>query len=169
MKRWLSNLFSSPQTAEPAPELLELQTQLRSLQMQLDASQAAARQYQQENERLRARQAQLAAETAAAHLEALLQEMAAPAAQILTQASLVETQNRPVQARDILLVARRMVGALERQGMKFDETVGQQVPFNPDRHTPINPESATHPGQMVTVRVVTVLYRGSIIHKGVVE
>ena len=168
MKNLFNQLFSRP-TLPPTVDDLAVQKELQSLRVELEARQQTIDHLKQETERLRSRQAQLVGETAQASLDALFGDLAGPAAQILTQADLLERQGKPVQARDVLSVARRMVRALERHGVSFEGEIGQQVAFDPDRHTPISADSAPQPGQPVTVRFSGVVYKGRIIHKGVVE
>ncbi len=91
----------------------------------------------------------------------------APASQILTQADLLEKQGKPVQARDVLAVARRMLRALERYGLAFAGQTGEQVFFDPNQHTPINEAAQPQAGQPVTIRFAGVTYQGKMIYKAI--
>lgn len=148
--------------------LLQLQKETQALRMELDAREQSITALKQEIERLRLRQDQLVAETVASRLGGLFNDLAGPASQILTQADLLERQDRPVQARDVLSVARRMVRALERYGVSFDGQAGEQVTFDPNRHTPAG-GAALSSGKVVTVRFAGVLYQGKVIYKAIVE
>jgi molecular chaperone GrpE (heat shock protein) len=184
MKNWFNNLFnhreSTPAegpavdsgtltTGEGPENTLRLQKEIQELRMELDSRERSLANLNQENERLRFRQEQVLNETVAARLEGLFNDLAAPASQILTQADLLENQDKPVQARDVLSVARRMVRALERNGLSFEGQVGQTVGFDPNRHTPLNHTAQPVLGQPVTVRFAGVLYEGKIIYKAIVE
>jgi molecular chaperone GrpE (heat shock protein) len=173
MIKKLFNRFRAPAQEQPADsaavDMLSSQSQIQSLRMEREAGEQRIKQLSQEIERLRERQDQMIAETAAARLEALYGELAGPASQVLTQADLLENQGKPVQARDVLAVARRMLRALERHGLVFDGQAGAQVAFDPSRHTPMNNGPVLQPGQMVTMRFAGVLYGGKILYKAVVE
>jgi molecular chaperone GrpE (heat shock protein) len=187
MKNWFANFIHprrEPAAGEPAlpepvtpasqpayteAELLAMQKEVQSLRMEIQARNDRIAGLKQEIERLRLRQDEVIAETVASHLGGLFSELAAPSSQILTQADLLERQDKPVQARDILAVARRMVRALERAGVVFIGQVGEQVTFNPNQHTPINGTALPQPGQAVTVRFAGVVYEGKILYKAVVE
>lgn len=181
MKNWLTNLFGSRSSAadsaaaatataaDQAERLLGLQKEAQSLRIELDARDRSLANLKQELERQRARQDQVVLETVTARMEGLLSDLAGPASQILTQADLLENQAKPVQARDVLSVARRMVRAVERHGLTFEGKIGEPEVFDPNRHTPINNSAALQPGQPVTVRFVGASYQGKIIYKAVVE
>ncbi len=184
MKNWFSNLFPPKRTdnaaaavspsidAAPASfagDLLALQKENQSLRRELEAQESSITNLKQEIERLRLRQEQIIAETVAARMSGLFSDLAGPASQILTQADLIEKQGQPVQARDVLSVARRMVRALERCGLAFAGQVGDQVVFDPNHHTPISGAALPQPGAPVTVRFVGVMYQGKTIYKAIVE
>ncbi len=183
MKNWFSNLFNPKRTdnaadtvtpfvdAPPtsiAGDLLALKKENQALRMELEARDGSIANLKQEIERLRLRQEQVIGETVAARLSGLFGDLAGPASQILTQADLIENQGKPVQARDVVSVARRMVRALERYGLAFAGQVGGQVAFDPNHHTPIS-GSAPLNGVPVMVRFVEVTYQGKTIYKAVVE
>lgn len=179
MKNWLSHLFRSQSSstgaavnttvADQAERVLTLEKEAQSLRMELDARERSLINLKQELERLRTRQGQVVAETVAAQMEGLFSDLAGPASQILTQADLLENQSKPVQARDVLSVARRMARAAERHGLVFEGKIGEPAVFDPNRHTPINNSAALEPGQAVTVRFVGASYQGKVIYKAVVE
>jgi molecular chaperone GrpE (heat shock protein) len=150
-------------------DILALQKEVQALRIEIETREDNIANLKQEIERLRLRQDQLITETVAARLSGLFNDVAAPSSQILTQADLLERQGKPVQARDVLAVARRMVRALERYGVAFVGQVGEQVPFDPNLQTLINGAALPQPGQPVTVRFAGVTYQGKILYKAIVE
>lgn len=175
MANWLSRIFSprreknAAQAAAPAEDRLRLENEAQALRMDLAARDQNIAHLKQEVERLRARQDHLVSEAVTAQIEGLFADLAAPASQMMTQAELLENQNKPVQARDVLSVARRLVRAAERRGMQFEGCVGEQVAYDPNRHAPLNAETAPQVGQTVTIRFVGVTYQGKILQKAIVE
>ena len=180
MKKIFQDLFSrqkapAPEATRnevvnpPAADILSAKSEVQALRMDLNAREQRIESLQQEIERLQARQGQLVTETVNARMEALLSDLAGPASQIHTQADLLETQGKPVQARDVLSVARRMVRALERHGLTFEGQLGEQVAFDPNHHTPLSGASHPQPGQMVTIRFVGVAHQGKMLYKAIVE
>ncbi len=194
MKNWLANLLSprreaaaqdqkspvdlKPVTDSPSGRLhgwqeealsLQSEKEVQSLRIELQERDATIEKLRQEIERLRSRQDELLTELLQNHLGALFSDLSAPASQILTQAFLQEEEQKPVQARDVLFVARRMIRTLEQHGLVFEEKVGEQVTFDPNRHTPIGGGNHPQAGQPVTVRFTGTSYAGKIISKAGVE
>ena len=171
MKKFLSNLFKTPPpvSAPAAQDKLAQERDTQALRLELKAKEETIQRLKQEIERLRARQEQFSAESAGVRFEELLRTIAPPAAQLITQADLIESQGKPVQAKDVLAVAQRMLRALERQGMAVEGRVGSQEKFNPARHQPLNAALELLEDQMVTIRFVGISYQGKIISKAIVE
>jgi molecular chaperone GrpE (heat shock protein) len=175
MKKWLSELFQSKpepsnQPALPAAKILPIdQNELQTLRLDLEESHQQIDMLLQEVERLRLRQDELVTSQVSTRLESLFTDLSAPASQIITQASLLENKSRPVQARDILTVAKQMVRMLERNGMTFKGKPGDLLPFDPAVHAPVQAGQSIHPGQSVIVRFSGVSYQGKMIYKAIVE
>lgn len=168
MTNFFQRLFGSKEPA-PAEDTAALEREIQSLRLDLKARDEQLAHLKQEVERLRSRQEQLVNETTEMRLEALFNDLAAPAAQMITQAELLENQNKPVQPRDLAAVGRRLVRALERHGLRMEGQVGQQTEFDPNRHQAMNAETSPQLGQPVTIRFVGMAYRGKIIYKALVE
>ncbi len=126
MKKLLSNLFKTPPpaSAPAAQDSLAQERDTQVLRLELKGKEETIQRLTQEIERLRARQGQIAAEFARVRFEEFLKTIAPPAAQIITQADLIEKQGKPVQTKDVLAVAHQMLRALERQGMAVEGQVG---------------------------------------------
>lgn len=192
MKKWMQRIFFPDAKTKPtieaavpaspgssastkglssttAPDPLNALSQIRALQMELDARNQHIAHLTAEIERLKERQETIVEETVQSRIEALLGDLSGSASQVLTQSDLLESQGKPVQARDVLAVARRMVRVLERHGMTIEGQVGGQAAFDPNRHTLMNSDAAILPGAPVTIRFVAVSYRGKILHKALVE
>jgi molecular chaperone GrpE (heat shock protein) len=175
MRNLLANLFTprSKTNAQPRAaeleHLLTLENELQSLRIDLEGREQHITSLQQEIERMRARQDQMQDDVTTSRLEALFSDLASPASQILTQAHLVEQQGKPVQAADVLAVARRFIRALERHGVNFEGQISEQVAYDPNRHTLMQQASATRPGEMVKIQFSGVVYRSKMIYKAIVE
>jgi molecular chaperone GrpE (heat shock protein) len=116
-------------------------------------------------ERQRGGESARVAEAVQEQVERLLSDAAAPVTQLLTQAHLLEVEGKPVQAKDVLAVAKRLVRALEDNGLTLEGSVGETVPFDPNRHEPLSGDAALMPGEAVVVRFVGVSYQGRVIRK----
>jgi molecular chaperone GrpE (heat shock protein) len=169
---WIRNIFrreaASPPN-QPGNDALALQSEAQRLRMELQARDERIVELKQEIERLQARQDNLVAEVVSVRIADLLGDLAGPVSQIQTQANLLEVQEKPVQARDVLAVAKRVVRAVERHGVVFEGKIGEQIPFDPNRHAPISAGSNLSVGQPVTVRFAGVTYQGKLLYKAVVE
>ncbi len=104
-----------------------------------------------------------------AELTRLLTDLAAPLTQLRTQAHLLEAEGRPVSARDVLTVARRLTRNLEDYGLQLEDTVGAQTAFDPNLHEALSGAAALQPGQAVIVRFSRVSLNGRILRKAGVE
>ena len=104
-----------------------------------------------------------------ARFERLLSALAAPAAQVLMQGALLEAGSRPIESKDVLSVAKRLVRALEDEGLRFEGDVGATVDFDPNHHEPLSGSQALTPGQAVLVRVPGVSFHGKILRRAGVE
>jgi molecular chaperone GrpE (heat shock protein) len=107
-------------------------------------------------------------ESVQTQLEQLFAQVAAPVSQLQTQAHLLEAENRPIQARDVLIVARRLVRVLEDQGLRLADRIGEQVAFDPNLHEPLA-GIAPRAGQPVIIRFTGIAYRGKLLRKAGVE
>ena len=183
MKKWLSKVSedkkkeedalgvpgpSSTPAPEPGADALALQNTIQALRMEIAARDEKIKHLTDEVERLRYRSEGLAAESAAARVQALLTDLSGPACQMLTQAALEES-GRPLQARDVLTVAKRLLRAHERHGLVFEGKPGEQGAFDPDKHTPLNAEVSPQVGDVVTVRVAGAIWNGKTLYKAGVE
>jgi molecular chaperone GrpE (heat shock protein) len=138
------------------------------LRLQLEERSRQLAALQKERERQQAGEETRAAEAVQAKVERLLAEAAGPVTQLLTQAHLLEAEGKPVQARDVLAVARRLVRVLEEEGLTLDGRPGERAAFDPNRHSPLAGE-APPPGAAVVVRFAGVGHRGRVLRKAGVE
>ncbi len=156
--------------AKPVDEqVADLEREAQRLRLNLAEQEKLAAQLKQELERQRSGSGAHVLEAVQAQVEPLLSDVATPVAQLLTQAHLLEVEDKPVQAKDVLTVAKRLVRALEDNGLTLEGNVGERVPFDPDRHEPLSADVSPKAGQMVTVRFVGVAYRGKLLRKAGVE
>jgi molecular chaperone GrpE (heat shock protein) len=163
--QWIKSLFSG----KPADErMAELERQAQSLRLDLEEQEQVAAQIKKELDRLHGVSNAQVAEAVQAQVERLLSDAATPVVQLLTQAYLLEN-DRPVQARDVLAVARRLVRVLQDNGLTVEGSVGERVPFDPDHHEPLSADVSLQAGQMVVVRFVGLAYRGRLLRKASVE
>lgn len=149
-------------------EYLKVKAEAQSLRLDLEAAHKQTEQLTQEIDRLRMGQQEILELQLTARMEALFTEVSGPTSQILTQTELVEKQGKPVQIADILAVAKRMIRALERNGLEMMNQPGDRVTFDPNKHTSLN-QIKFDIGQPVIVRFVGVSYQGKTIHKAFVE
>jgi molecular chaperone GrpE (heat shock protein) len=167
MPAWLDRLLGRTDGAD-AEGLLALRREAQDLRLQLEERSRQLTALQKERERQQADQETRAAEAVQAKVERLLAEAAGPVTQLLTQAHLLEAEGKPVQARDVLAVARRLVRVLEEEGLTLDGRPGEQVAFDPNRHAPLAGETQS-PGAAAVVRFAGVGYRGRVLRKAGVE
>jgi molecular chaperone GrpE (heat shock protein) len=167
MPAWLDRLLGRSDGAD-AERPLALQREAQELRLQLEERSRQLAALQKERERQQAGEEARVADAVQARVERLLAEAAGPVTQLLTQAHLLEAEGKPLQARDVLAVARRLVRVLEGEGLTLDGRPGERAAFDPNRHAPLAGE-APPPGATVVVRFAGVGCRGRVLRKAGVE
>jgi molecular chaperone GrpE (heat shock protein) len=162
MKKFISSLLGKKAKSE---QELALEGQIQTLQLDLEEREQTIANLKQELERERIGASEQVTETVQAQVERLLFEVATPVAQLLTQAHLLEVEHKPVQTRDVLAVARRIIRTLEDSGLTVVGQVGQTVSFDPDHHEPLEANIGLSSGETVTIRFVGVAYQGKFLRK----
>lgn len=162
MANLFTQLFGKRTQPEPA---LALEGRVQTLQLELAERERTIVTLKQELERRRLGANAEVSGAVQAQLEQLLADLAAPVAQLLTQAHLLEVEGKPVQARDMLAVSKRFVRVLQENGLSLAGQVGETVPFDPNYHEPLNAQAALTPGQAVVIRFVGVVYQGKVLRK----
>ncbi len=147
--------------------LLEMAGELQHLRLELTEEKRTSAKLKQELERQRSQES---ARLVAAQVEQLLADAAGPVSQLLTQEHLLKVEGKPVQTRDVLAVATRLIRALEDHGLTIEGSLGQTASYDPNRHEPLSADSQLKPGQNVVIRLVGVGYKGKLLRKaGVVD
>ena len=166
MWEWLGRLLGRKPTDE---RVLALKQEAQRLRLELAEQEKTVARLKQELERQRGGASARVTEAVQTQVEQLLADVATPVAQLLTQAHLLDVEGKPVQARDVLAVAKRLVRTLEDNGLMLEGRVGESVSFDPDHHEPLSADVSPKSGQMVTVRFVGVAYQGKLLRKAGVE
>ncbi len=154
----------------PADErLLELERSLRAASLDLaDRDQTIGR-LRADLARARDGAAGAARALASTETERLIQAIATPLVQLVTQEHLQRTGTADLRAADVLEVGLRLVRGLEREGVDLIGAVGETVPFDPDRHDPLSGSVTATGGRPVTIRIVGLSYGGTVIRKAGVD
>ncbi len=163
MLTWLRGLFYSRSKAE-----LDLKSDIQGLRLDLDRREEEIRQLKDELFRLRTREDQKARGVLEARLEALMEELASPAAQILTQIHLHEKEGRTLEPRDVIATSGRLVRILMDNGLEAISEPGSREQFDPARHEPLGQETISA-GDPVLVRFAGFAYNGKVIRRAGVQ
>ncbi len=160
---WLKQWFNPP---PPETEgQLALTREIQQVRLELQEREQAMLRLQQELERQRSGASARLSEAVQGQFEQLLSDAAGPVAQLVTQAHLLEVEGKPVQARDVLAVAQRLVRLLQDHGLTLTGEVGQKVSFDPNLHEPLQAGLTLTTGQAVAVRFAGVAYQGKLLRK----
>ena len=165
---WLKSIFGGEKKEGGeggADRVLELEREVRALKLEIEERDKKLRNVSGDLERQRGGESTRVAEAVQGQLEGLVADGAAPAVQLLTQEHLLEKEGKPVQAKDVLAVAKRLVRALEGAGVKFEGEIGAAASYDPDLHDPIGGGEAPSKGDAVTVKFRGVSFRGRVIRK----
>ncbi len=166
LKKWLGKApTSQPQSNE---KLLTLEREIQNLRLKLTERDQLIDKLKQQLEQQRTSENNNIDSAVQNQIEQLLTDTAAPITQLLTQAHLLE-EGKPVQAKDVLLVAKRLISTLEDNGLTIVSQVSETVSFDSNLHEPLSASTAINQGTEVVVRFAGVSYQGKVIRKAGVE
>ena len=166
MLKWLKQIFKQP--SPDNENLLTLEREIQNLRLKLTERDQLIDKLKQQLEQQRTSENNNINSAVQNQIEQLLTDTAAPVTQLLTQKHLLE-QGKPVQAKDVLLIARRLIRSLEDNGLTVVSQVGETVSFDSNLHEPLSASSEISAGAEVVVRFAGVSYQGKVIRKAGVE
>ena len=161
-KKWLSTPKTSQHQLDE--KLLTLEKEIQNLRLELTERDKLIDKLKQQLEQQRTSENNNIDSAVENQIEQLLTDTAAPVTQLLTQAHLLE-QGKPVQAKDVLIVAKRLIRTLEDNGLTVVNQVSETVSFDSNLHEPLSASSEISPGAEVVVRFAGVSYQGKVIRK----
>ncbi len=170
---WLRKLFGSVESV-PVPssaddDVLALVREAQTLRLELAEQEQLIVRLKSDLDRQRAGESQRVDSVVDAGWERLIADASTPLVQLMTQAHLLDVAGKPVQAADVLAVAKRLVRVFETAGVAWEGTFGETLAFDPARHEPLGSEDEWAPGESAVVRFVGVRYREQLIRKARVE
>ena len=170
MLKFISKLLGLSRTSQSQSyeKLLTLEREIQNLRLELTECDQLIDKLKQQLEQQRTSENNNISSAVQNQIEQLLTDTAAPVTQLLTQAHLLE-QGKPVQAKDVLLVAKRLIRTLEDNGLTIVSQVGETVSFDSNLHEPLSASTSIPPGTEVVVRFAGVSYQGKVIRKAGVE
>ena len=157
--------------AETDERILVLERELQSLRLEHGECERELDSLRREIERRRAAESRNIDVAIQSRWGQVLEHAAGPAVQLLTQDYLLDVERKPVSARDVMAVAKRLVGVLQDAGLTVESAPGQRERFDPARHELLRAEDGRPKiGEPVEVKFAGASYRGRIILKtGVVK
>ena len=169
MLSFLKAFFGLSQRPDPAvaARVLNLESSIRSLEMDITEKDKTLQLLKNELERAESKKESTIDSAVSSQLEGLIADIAPAVAQIATQEYLLKVEAKPIQGKDVLTVAMSLLHSLEDKGMKLEGTIGAQVPFDPNKHDLLGmgDSSLINDGSSVTVRMPAVTYQGRILKK----
>lgn len=168
MWKWnlLQQLFG--RTSQDNNYFLNFEKELQNLRLELTERNQLIDKLKQQLEQQRTSENNNIDSAVQNQIEQLLTDTAAPVTQLLTQAHLLE-EGKPVQAKNVLLVAKRLISALKDNGLTIVGQVGETVSFDSNLHEPLSASTEINLGAEVVVRFAGVSYQGKVIRKTGVE
>jgi molecular chaperone GrpE (heat shock protein) len=170
MPSWIDKIFGKDAVKIIRNDELDtdMQGEIRRLQMESQERAETVTRLRSDIESMRGGESSRISAVTDSRLERLFDSIAAPAAQLTTQAYLVEA-GKPVQARDVIAVAGSLIRALESEGFKVSEMTDNTQAYDPDLHQPISNDISINRGESVYVRIPSVTYNNRILRKAGVE
>jgi len=170
MPSWIDKILGKD-AVQPAcndESTSDLQREVRRLQMDVQERDQTIARLRSDIESMRGGESSRISAVTDSRLERLFDSIAAPVAQLSTQAYLIEA-GKPVQARDVIAVAGGLIRALESEGLKVGEMTDNKQAYDPDLHQPISNDASIYRGESVYVRIPSVTYNNRILRKAGVE
>ena len=166
MFKWLKQVFKNPSLDNE--KTLTLEREIQNLRLELTERDQLIDKLKQQLEQQRTSENNNIDSAVQNQIEQLLTDTSAPVTQLLTQAHLLE-QGKPLQAKDVLIVAKRLIRTLEDNGLTVVNQVSETVSFDSNLHEPLSASTSITPGTEVVVRFTGVFYQGKVIRKAGVE
>jgi molecular chaperone GrpE (heat shock protein) len=167
MLGFLKSLFCSTQvsTNAGAERVLELEALVQSLKLDVAEGEKQIQILKKELQLVQNKQERTIDSAVGSEIESLIADMAPAIAQIATQHHLLNVEFKPLQAKDVIAVAMRLIGILEEKGMILDGTIGENVGFDANKHELIGMGSSEQGAQMVVVRMPAVTFQGRVLKR----
>ncbi len=173
MWTWLRRLFCgtevAPECSASDKHVLMLKREIQALKLELEEREHLIGRLKADVERHRSGETQRVEAVVGEGWERMVTDAATPLTQLMTQAHLLEVTGKPVQAADVLSVAKRLMRVFENEGVGWEGTVGATLLFDSDRHEPLGTDGDLVSGEPVMVRFVGVRYREQVLRKARVE
>ena len=152
-----------------ADDALSQNSELQQVRLELSERERLIKTLKGDLERTRNTERERIAEVLQAQMQKLMTNCAAPIAQIATQTHLLEVEKKPVQSKDVLTVAKRIMKVLEDEGLTLLGEVNGIVPFDENYHQPLTSQIQLQNGDRVVVRLAGVSFAGRVLRKASVE
>lgn len=166
MWNWIKSLFTQDVVEGEAEKL---KREIQGLRLEMEERDQLIGKLKDRLEYQRKGSEMQVSESVQVKIERLLENIATPVTQLMTQAHLIDMDKQSVGAKDVIILVKRMVRVLEDHGMKVEGKVGDIVPFDPDQHEPLSAEVSPKLGEQVVVRIMGVSFKGRLLRKVGIE
>jgi molecular chaperone GrpE (heat shock protein) len=168
---WLTRLLGETEPDSPQDEsrVLGLEREMQGLRLALEEKDQIIENLKSATDRQRQEEGDRVTGAVQVQMVRLMVNIANPLSQILTQAHLLEVEEKPIQAKDVLSVGKRLIRMLEEEGMSIEGSVGEVHPFDANFHEPLNADVSLTSGQSVKVKFAGIGYNNNTIRKAGVE
>lgn len=162
----LKSLFRKKQDTEP---IMQLEREVQSLRTMLEEQDKVVAKLRKDLNQQQSEAEFRAKEFIQAKFEELMTDVAPLITQIHTQAYLVEAKNRPINIRDVIIIAKQYESVFQKRGLRIEGYVGEITSFDADHHRSLKKDMRLMDAEPVVVRFVGVAYRGKLLSKAGVE
>jgi molecular chaperone GrpE (heat shock protein) len=156
-------------TDQSNERLLSLESEIQSLRLTITDRDQTINKLRIEGDRQRQNEESKQAIALQSQQEQLFTDLSTPIAQLLTQIHLLEVESKPIQAKDVLTIVKRILRLVEEYGLSASGTIGERVPFDPNIHQPLSSATTINNGQLVTIRIPAIAYQNKVLRAAGVE
>jgi len=166
MANWFKSLFRKEHETYQSDQL---QRDTQSLRSMLEDQDKVIAQLTRELQKLRSESEIRAQKSTQVLIEKFIADVSSSITKLNSQIFVVEEQNRPLNVREVLAVAKQFITIFQKYGLRLEGYVGEITPFNPDHHSSLSKDVPIDQEEPVVVRFVGVAYRGKLLRKAGVE
>lgn len=170
MLSFFKELFNAGKKLKLAEsKILQLESEQQSLQMDIAERDRLVTELRNSLYLLEQKQQKMIDSVLANQMESVMTEAAASMAQLFTQEHLLKNEGKPIQAKDVLAVAMKLVRTFESSGVKIEGTIAETTSFDANRHDLLSVNESVADGEPVVIRMPAVKFGERVIRKMMVS
>lgn len=164
MFKFWNKLLRSPEGANPQ-DALTYESRIRGLELTIAEQRSEIENLRNEIRRTANGEHGKLSAHVDAHFAGVIDFIASPLTQLLTQIHLVEDKGVDIPVAEVFAVIKRLLRSLEKQGVQFFGSIGTEAAFDPSLHEPLSNSDLYSTGRAVLVKAPGIRAKQKMIRK----